>query len=60
MQAIEEKFQDVPRFELFTGSKSERNLYLYQKLGYRIFKHEQLSDIAELVYLEKENSGVME
>jgi N-acetylglutamate synthase-like GNAT family acetyltransferase len=53
MQAIEKKFQDVQRFELFTGTKSERNLYVYQKLGYRIFKQKKLSETVELVYLEK-------
>ena len=60
MHALEQRFQNLQRFELFTGSKSERNLYFYQKLGYRIFKHEQLNDIVELVYLEKERTGVME
>lgn len=60
MQAIESRFQDTRRFELFTGTKSERNLYLYQKLGYRIFKQETLSETVELVYLEKENTGVVE
>ena len=60
MQALEEKFQDEQRFELFTGTKSERNIYLYQKLGYRIFKHEQLSETVELVYLEKKNTEIVE
>ena len=38
MQAIEEYFRIADRYELFTGHKSCRNLYLYQKLGYREFK----------------------
>jgi ribosomal protein S18 acetylase RimI-like enzyme len=33
---IESKFPDVARFELFTGSKSEANIRLYQRLGYEI------------------------
>jgi ribosomal protein S18 acetylase RimI-like enzyme len=53
MQAIEQHFQAAKRFELFTGCKSERNLYLYQKLGYRIFKRENLNENVGLVYLEK-------
>jgi ribosomal protein S18 acetylase RimI-like enzyme len=53
MQAIEQHFQAAKRFELFTGCKSERNLYLYQKLGYRIFKREDLNENVGLVYLEK-------
>jgi ribosomal protein S18 acetylase RimI-like enzyme len=36
MSEIEKVFNHCKRFELFTGDKSERNLYLYQKLGYQI------------------------
>ncbi len=46
-------FGDVERFELFTGSRSEKNLYLYQKMGYEIFKRKELSDRVTLVFLEK-------
>ena len=53
MAAIEAAFPTATRFELFTGQKSERNLYLYQKLGYRIFKEEPLNERVTLVYLEK-------
>jgi len=56
MHAIEGFFQNVRRFELFTGHKSERNLYLYQKLGYRIFKREKIDINLEIVYMEKLNS----
>jgi hypothetical protein len=31
MHAIEEHFRVADRYELFTGHKSVRNLYLYQK-----------------------------
>jgi ribosomal protein S18 acetylase RimI-like enzyme len=53
VEAIEAAFEDAGRFELFTGHKSERNLYLYRKLGYEISRREQVSDDLELVYLEK-------
>jgi ribosomal protein S18 acetylase RimI-like enzyme len=33
LQAIENEFPDAKQFELFTGSKNERNLHFYQKLG---------------------------
>ncbi len=56
MREIERQFPQTARYELFTGDKSERNLYLYQKLGYRIFKTQQLTDRVDLVYLEKWNS----
>ena len=51
---IESRFEDrAGRFELFTGHKSERNIYLYKKLGYRVFKTERVKENLELVYLEK-------
>ena len=53
MNEIEYVFSHAARFELFTGHLSERNLYLYHKLGYRPFKQERISDALTLVYLEK-------
>jgi ribosomal protein S18 acetylase RimI-like enzyme len=60
MHAIEREFGQAQRYELFTGTKSERNLYFYQKLGYRIFKQAPLSDTVELVYLEKPGPAAQE
>ncbi|MFB0561010.1 MAG: GNAT family N-acetyltransferase [Candidatus Lokiarchaeia archaeon] len=53
MNKIEAIFQDAKRYELFTGHKSKRNLYLYQKLGYKKFKTEKINENLKLVYLEK-------
>ncbi len=53
MAAIEAAFPTAPRFELFTGSLSIRNIRLYEKLGYRIFMRKQLSPQVELFFLEK-------
>jgi ribosomal protein S18 acetylase RimI-like enzyme len=53
MGEIEDIFSDAARFELFTGSRSERNLYLYRKLGYVAFREQKLTDLVSLVYLEK-------
>ena len=53
MHRIEAEFPDCHRFELFTGTRSEKNLGLYRKLGYRIFRYEKLNDNVELAYLEK-------
>jgi GNAT superfamily N-acetyltransferase len=53
MKQIEARFPDAPRYELFTGSKSEKNIYLYKKLGYRIYKQVDLTPKVELVYMEK-------
>jgi ribosomal protein S18 acetylase RimI-like enzyme len=53
MNRVEEAFSGSLRFELFTGSKSGKNLSFYQKLGYQIFRYEKLNDAIEFVYLEK-------
>lgn len=37
MNAIELEF-DVKTYELFAGHKSEKNIYLYKKLGYETYK----------------------
>lgn len=50
---IEACFAASNRFELFTGHKSEKNINLYKKLGYKIFKTETVSSELDFVYLEK-------
>lgn len=57
MQAIEQHFKSASRYELFTGNKSDRNLHLYQKLGYYEFKRIHVNDSLTLVFLEKHNSN---
>jgi len=57
MNEIESYFSKARRFELFTGYKSERNIYLYKKLGYQIFKREKVNKNLELVYMEKLNKA---
>jgi ribosomal protein S18 acetylase RimI-like enzyme len=53
METIENRFPSTERFELFTGSRSEGNIRLYEKLGYRIFRKERLSAKVILVFMEK-------
>ena len=53
MTAIENCFGDAQLYELFTGDRSERNLHLYQKLGYQPFRSERLNEQVTLVFLEK-------
>ncbi|MGY6650476.1 GNAT family N-acetyltransferase [Wenyingzhuangia sp. IMCC45574] len=53
MNQIESEFDNVNRFELFTGHKSIRNLSLYKKLGYSEFRKQRISENLELVFLEK-------
>jgi ribosomal protein S18 acetylase RimI-like enzyme len=53
MNEIEKRFVQVERYELFTGHKSERNLHLYRKLGYKSFRSQKITDALTLVYMEK-------
>jgi ribosomal protein S18 acetylase RimI-like enzyme len=53
LNEIEKCFPDC-RFELFTSTRSEDNIRLYQKLGYRIFDRKEITDELVFVYLEKQ------
>ncbi len=55
LKEIENRF-NPKRYELFTGSKSDKNIYFYKKAGYSVFKKTKLgrSNI-EMLYLEKIN-----
>jgi len=53
LDSIESTFKDCNRFELFTGHKSQKNLYLYKKLGYKEFKQEMVNKNLTIIYLEK-------
>lgn len=39
--------------ELFTSTGSEKNIALYQKLGYKIFDEKQVTAELSFVYMEK-------
>ncbi|MBQ3515487.1 MAG: GNAT family N-acetyltransferase [Lachnospiraceae bacterium] len=41
------------RYELFTSTKSISNIRLYERLGYKIFKEEAVSQELQFVYLQK-------
>ncbi len=41
------------RYELYTSTKSIGNIKLYEKLGYQIFKEEEITSELKFVYMEK-------
>ncbi len=53
VEDIEMSYPDFNRFELVTGYKSKKNIYFYQKMGYKIFKKELYPSGVYLLYLEK-------
>ncbi len=50
--AMEQEYPNQ-RYELFTSTKSISNIRLYERLGYKIFKEEAVSEELQFVYLEK-------
>ena len=52
---IELVFNNVNRFELFTGFLDEKNLYFYNKLGYKQYNQVKINDDFSMIYLEKIN-----
>lgn len=50
MKEIERQLCHAGRYELFTGHKSEKNLGLYTKLGYTVYKRQVVHDHLTLVY----------
>jgi GNAT superfamily N-acetyltransferase len=53
MVEIENRCGGGCRLELFTGSKSAKNIKLYEKLGYRTFREQEVSEEVKLLYMEK-------
>ncbi len=53
MEAVENCFPKIKRFELMTGFKSKKNISFYKKRGYKIFKKEKFTDDLFLLYMEK-------
>ena len=55
LKEIENEFNFAMDFELFTGHKSLKNLHIYLKSGFEIFKEEKISEALTLVYMKKRN-----
>lgn len=53
-----EKSYRTKRYELFSGTKSEKNIYLYKKLGYSIYEKRKYGcGNIEVYYMEKITPG---
>jgi ribosomal protein S18 acetylase RimI-like enzyme len=53
LEAIEQDVAPVRCYALFTGHRSERNLRMYERAGYRRVRTERQSDAVMLIHLEK-------
>ena len=58
LRAAEANASGAKKFSLFTGSKSEANIRLYQRHGYSIVRTEVLSPAVSLVFLEKTHAAL--
>jgi len=59
LKTIEGQCPVVIRFELFTGSKSENNIRLYQQAGYQVTRTQSLSPAVSITYLEKHATAAL-
>jgi hypothetical protein len=44
---------EAATYDLFTGHRSKRNIFLYKKLNYKIARTEKVTNRIERVYLQK-------
>jgi ribosomal protein S18 acetylase RimI-like enzyme len=58
LREIEARFDEVEKYELFTGSKSEANIRLYQRHGYAVTRTEPLSPAVAITFLEKRRDRI--
>ncbi|TCL57149.1 ribosomal protein S18 acetylase RimI-like enzyme [Kineothrix alysoides] len=48
-----EKEYPNQRYELFTRTRSKRNIALYERFGYKVFKEKEITEELKFVYLQK-------
>ena len=53
LKEIESRVPNAVALQLFTGKKSDRNIYLYKKMGYKVIKNQRTDQGIELLYMEK-------
>ena len=56
LKRVEASMPNVSMFELFTGSRSEANVRLYERHGYRIFRTHVLSPTVTIIFMQKSGS----
>jgi ribosomal protein S18 acetylase RimI-like enzyme len=53
LERVEASMPDVGKYELFTGTRSDANIRLYRRHGYRITRQQDLSPTLSVVFMEK-------
>ncbi len=57
LAAIEARFPKAEKYALFTGARSEGNIKLYERHGYRVERRQEISPDLTLVFLDKPGPG---
>jgi len=57
LMEAESRCGDAERLELFVGSRSYKNIHIYEKMGYRTYRSEDVRDDVKLLYMEKLKPG---
>jgi hypothetical protein len=57
LRAVESAFPSTKQFELFTGSRSEGNIRLYERHCYIVTHRRDLSPNVTLVFMSKSNAA---
>jgi ech hydrogenase subunit C len=58
LAAVEKNFNTAECYQLYTSHKSKRNIFVFERQGYKWFKKEPVSPTRERVYFEKKNVKV--
>lgn len=53
LMVLEFHFSEIPCFELFTGSRSLRNIYFYESHGYSEYRHKVINENLTIIYMRK-------
>ena len=59
LKHIEDYFKNAKKYELFTGSKSIKNIEFYKKAGYAVYKEEKVNENYGIAYMKKESREVI-
>lgn len=58
LSAVEKHFNTADSYQLYTSHNSKRNIFVFERQGYKWFKKEPVSPTRERIYFEKKNVKV--
>ncbi|HEX2959212.1 MAG TPA: NADH-quinone oxidoreductase subunit NuoB [Chitinispirillaceae bacterium] len=55
LSSVESHFNSAEKYQVYTSHNSKRNIFLFQRQGYKWFKKEPVSPARERIYFQKKN-----